>query len=297
MRTSNFTQSRQGDAVNQPAIELVVPDLMFPEGLRWHDEQLWFSDVFGGAVFRVTAAGAEAVAQIPGMPSGLGWLPDGSTLVVSCEQRKLLRIAADGSTSTHADLNNRLRYDANDMVVDPTGRAYVGNYGYDLAAGGAPLATKLLRVEANGEVIEEPPAVVFPNGAVFTDAGRSLVVAETASDQLTRLSVAEDGGLSSPQVCAVFPKGFGPDGIDVDEAGAIWVAGAWGEAVVRVAADGEITDRIEFPGLGVYCCVLGGIDGRTLFVATASTDEALAARQSTGQIVACQVDVPAASPR
>ncbi len=276
------------------AVELVVPNLMFPEGLRWHENQLWFSDVFGGGVYRVAASGPELVARIEGMPSGLGWLPDGSTLVVSCEQRSVLRIGADGTVNLHADLHPHLAYDANDMVVDQAGRAYVGNYGYDLEAGTEPLSTHLLRVEPDGRVVEEPPEVVFPNGCVVTADGRFLVVAETATDRLVRMRRDEDGSLSDAEVMATFPPGFGPDGIDEDETGAIWVAGAYGEAVVRVSRDGDTTDRIDFPGLGVYCCLLGGDDGRTLFVATASRDEALAARQSTGQIVARRVDIPAA---
>ena len=89
------------------------------------------------------------------------------------------------------------------------------------------------------------------------------------------------------------PAGCGPDGIDVDDANAVWVACAFGEAVVRVEEDGTISDRIEFPGEGVYCCVLGGDDGRTLHVAISSKDEALAAQERTGRIVTCPVDVPA----
>ena len=273
--------------------EVLVPDLFFPEGLRWHEDELWFSDVFGNAVFRVVNGVARKVADVPGMPSGLGWLPDGSAIAVSCQQRALLRVTPSGETEMHADLGEYLQYDANDMVVDPLGRAYVGNYGYDVEGGDTPQPTHLLRVDLAGKVTVEAPEVTFPNGAVLTNQGRTLIVAETSMDRLVTMSVAEDGSLSAATVFAEMPKGFGPDGIDVDADGGVWVAGAWGEAVRRYSSSGSLTHRLDLPGVGVYCCVLGGQDGRTLFVATASTDEEYAARVRTGQILTCRVDVPA----
>lgn len=274
-------------------VDILVPDLYFPEALRWHAGQLWFSDVFGNVVSRVGDGGPEVVANVPGQPAGLGWLPDGSMLVVSSKDRTVLRIASDGSTTVHADLSAHVGFDANDMVVGRDGRAYVGNYGFDVSAGARPEPTNLLRVDPDGTIVREPPPLIFPNGAVLIDGGRGLVVAETFADRISYLRVADDGHLTEARVLAALPPGSGPDGIDADEAGAVWVACAFGECVVRIGPDGRATDRFEFAGMGVYCCALGGDDGRTLYVALASRDEELAARERTGRIVACRVDVPA----
>ena len=85
----------------------------------------------------------ETVAIVAGQPSGLGWLPDGRLLVVSMRDRTLLRREPDGSLVVHADLSGIAGGPVNDMVVDAQGRAYVGNFGFDLM-GGAPLETARL---------------------------------------------------------------------------------------------------------------------------------------------------------
>jgi sugar lactone lactonase YvrE len=273
-------------------VEPLLSDLHFPEGLRWHLDELWFSDIFGGEVCRLTEDGLEIVARVPGGPSGLGWLPGGSALVVSFGDRCVLRISPDGTTQLHADLRDRFAFPANDMVVDAAGRAYVGNYGFDVDHGADPVPTRLVRVDPDGTVREEGPPLVFPNGVVFVDDGRTMIIAETFADRLTWLRVDDDGRLHDPRSVPV-PAGHTPDGIDADESGGVWVACAYAEAVIRVEPDGTVTDRIEFPGEGVYCCVLGGADGRTLHVALSSTDEDLAARERVGRIVTCRVDVPA----
>jgi sugar lactone lactonase YvrE len=58
--------------------------LGFPEGPRWRDGKFWFSDMETGRVMTVDLDGkTETVAEVPGQPSGLGWLPDGRLLIVS----------------------------------------------------------------------------------------------------------------------------------------------------------------------------------------------------------------------
>jgi sugar lactone lactonase YvrE len=277
------------------SIDVFLPNLHFPEGLRWHDGRLWFSDIFGGHVYRMGSEGPEIVAEVPGLPSGLGFLPDGSPLVVALHDRTVLQIESDGSTRLHADLSDRFEHPANDMVVDRFGRAYVGNYGFDADNGADPKPTRLIRVDPDGDIVEEEPPLLFPNGALFVDEGRTMIIAETFADRITRLRVDDDGSLHDPVSVAV-PAGYGPDGIDVDEAGGVWVACAFaGEACIRVAPDGSVTDRIEFPGEAVLCPVLGGDDGRTLHIAISSHDEELAARERVGRIVTTTVDVPAMS--
>ena len=74
-------------------------------------------------------------ASVPQQPSGLGWLPDGRLLVVSMRDSKLLRREEDGELVVHADLSAHVAGHPNDMVVDDQGRAYVGNFGFDLMGG------------------------------------------------------------------------------------------------------------------------------------------------------------------
>jgi sugar lactone lactonase YvrE len=266
-----------------------VPDLYFPEGLRWHDDALWFSDVFGRTVSRLDESGPQVVAEIPGMPSGIGWLPDGTLLAVSMEQKSIMAVAADGSVTTYADLSEFCPQLANDMVVDRHGRAYVGNYGFDVDNGAPVEPTHLVRVDPDRSVHVEEPEVIFPNGCVISDDGQRMTVAETFADRVTSFAIADDGSLSDPRVLVELPAGSGPDGIAVDGRGRIWVPCAYGGRAVAITEDGEIDDELSIPGVCVTCCAVGGPGGDTLFVSIAPLDETEAAAQPAGRIISLQL--------
>jgi sugar lactone lactonase YvrE len=264
---------------------IAAGNLYFPEGLRWRNGSLWFSDVFGGTVSRLTDAGVESVAQVSGMPSGVGWLPDGTLLVVSMEQRAILAFGPDGEPALYADLSGVCPQLANDMVVDDVGRAYVGNYGYDVDAGAPVAATHLVRVDPDRSVHVEAPEVVFPNGCVLIDDGRTMILSETFADRVSALTVASDGSLSDRRIVLELPEGSGPDGIGVEPSGRIWVACAYGGRAVAVTPDGTIDDEVVIPGVGVNCCAVSE-DGKTLFIAVAPLDETEAAANPNGRIIA-----------
>ena len=270
--------------------------LGFPEGPRWHADQhggrLWFSDFHDRRVRALTPGGdLETVLELDDAPSGLGWTPDGDLLVVSMERRALLRVR-DGSPVVFADLSGHTRVRANDLVVDAEGGAYVASFGFDLLGGAPPEPTDLVRVDPTGAVSVAAPDVLFPNGMVLTDDGRTLVVAETYGSRLTAFDVAADGALSGRRVFAPTPRGVFPDGICLDAEGHVWVATARRPEVLRIAEGGEVTGRVEVSsGNPSYACMLGGDDGRTLFVCTAP---GLAPGERGGRIEVAQVDVPRA---
>src|SRR5512140_3167238 len=271
-----------------------VKGLAFPESPRWHDGALWFSDFYERRVSRVTPDGRmETIVEVPGQPSGLGWLPDGRLLVVSMNDRRLLRL--DGRSLVEvADLSPFAPAPCNDMLVDAQGRAYVGNFGFDLQARASFAATALLMVTPSGAVRIAAHDMHFPNGTVLTPDGGTLIVAESYGQRLTAFDVASDGALSHRRVWAqLHGKGVGPDGICLDAQGAIWMASPVTREVLRVREGGEITDRIPTPGQAV-ACMLGGSDRRTLFVLTGrvmvTPEESLA--QRGGMISSVRVEVP-----
>ncbi len=268
------------------AATVLKEGLAFGEGPRWHDGRLWFSDFYRRAVYALDESGAESkVVDVPTQPSGLGWLPDGRLLVSSMVDHRVLRLEPDGALVVHADLSELADYHLNDLITDSTGRAYVGNFGYDLhadmAAREVPViladesagATRLARVDPDGSVHVAAEGVRFPNGMAWQDGGRTLVLAETLRLQLTAFDVAPDGTLGNRRVWAsTAPQMVAPDGICADPQGGIWVAVALGNAVVRYAEGGEVTGRVETSQIA-YACALGGSDGRTLFAMTAPTSE------------------------
>jgi sugar lactone lactonase YvrE len=277
----------------------MLDGLGFPEALRWRDGALWFSDMFRSRVVRwVPGNAAETVLDLAGggptVPGGLGWLPDGSLLVVDCEQRRVLR-RHDGVVTVHADLAPVMTHSANDMHVDPDGTAWVGGYGFD-PDNDAPVPSALVRVGVDGQVSTTASVFVFPNGCE-RDAGGSLHVAETFADRVSVLM--PDGSVA---VRAQLESGSGPDGLSIAPDGRVYVALAFAGALARLApmsagpdAPADLIYRAEpiaaGPGagpLGVYDCAVHP-DGRRIAIAMASLDEGLADRVDTGRIVVLEL--------
>jgi sugar lactone lactonase YvrE len=267
----------------------------FFEGPRWHDGRWWVSDFYRRTVFAIDADGrAEAVMEVEGMPSGLGWMPDGSLLVVSMADHRILRRRPDGAVSVHADLSEHCGGLLNDLVVDRHGGAYAGNFGFDLMAGEPPRATVLVRVDPGGAATVAADGLRFPNGALITPDGRTLIVAETFGGRLSAWTIGGDGSLHDHRIWARPARPFSPDGCTLDAEGHVWVADAIGGRAARVAPGGAIVDEVRAPeGLEVFACQLGGDDGRTLLLCAAPDFDAHARRDAREAVlVTTTVDVP-----
>ena len=255
------------------------------EGPRWRDGVWWVSDFYRRAVFTVTPAGVETqVVAVEGQPSGLGWMPDGSLLIGSMRDHRVLRRHVDGTVEVHADLSETCTGLLNDMVVDGTGRAWVGDFGFDLYSFDTPATTSLKRVDPDGTVSIVADEMIFPNGAVITEDGTTLIVGETLGNRYTSFTIATDGSLRDRAVWAQLGPDVvlgdamstleqlraAPDGCTLDAENHVWAADAIGSRCIRVAKGGEIVDEVRPPGgLGVFACALGGETGRTLLLCCA----------------------------
>jgi sugar lactone lactonase YvrE len=281
------------------------------EGPRWRDGRWWVSDFYRHAVLSVTPDGtSEEVLTLPGdgQTSGLGWLPDGSLLVVSMRDRRLLRRTPDGDVSEYADLSPYCTDHLNDLVVAADGTAYAGSFGFDIMAGADGASAPLLRVDADGTVAVAAEDLHFPNGCMITPDGGTLIVNETLGGRISAFTIGPGGELSDRRVWAQLqetpplgPLGemlasatFAPDGGALDAEGRVWAANALGGGVARVAEGGEILEEIAMPeGMGAFACMLGGDDGRTLLICSAP-DFAEQARKAAREAVlyTTRVDVP-----
>jgi sugar lactone lactonase YvrE len=246
-------------------------------------------------VLSITVDGVvSTVVEVSGRPSGLGWLPDGRLLIVSMTDRRLLRREHDGTLVEHADLADLATWHCNDMVVDGAGRAYVGNFGFDLDGRAEPTPAVLVLVDVDGRRRVAAEGLMFPNGTVITPDGATLIVAESYGRCLTAFDVADDGSLTRRQLWASLVDAA-PDGMCLDAEGAIWVASPLGHQVLRVAEGGRVLDRIDTGDRNAYACMLGGPDRTTLYVCTArSSNPAKSVIQRAGRIEAVAVDVPGA---
>jgi sugar lactone lactonase YvrE len=272
---------------------VLVDGLSFPEGPRWRDGRLWFSDFYTQRVLAVDTGGRlSTIVEVPQRPSGLGWTRDGKLLIVSMLDRRLLRL--DGTRlSEVADLSAFASGPCNDMVVDGEGRAWVGNFGFDRHRGEEQRTTCIVRVDPDGKVTKAADDLLFPNGTVITPDGRTLIVGETFAHRLTAFDIGADGSLANRRLWAQV-EGCYPDGICLDAEGAIWVSDPFGHRLLRVFEGGRIATEIPLAPRGAYACMLGGADRRTLFVCTNSGSGPTMADKRDGRIETLRVDAPAA---
>jgi sugar lactone lactonase YvrE len=289
------------------AFTTLLDGLSFTECPRWRDGRLYFSDRYTQRILAVSIRGyVETYAHIEGLPAGIGFLPDGRLLIASMRDRKVLRREHDGAIVEHADLSALAAGQLNDMLVDHDGRAYVGNFGFDLFGGEPVRSTALICIAPDGTAAIAARDLVFPNGAVLTPDHHTLIIAETMANRLTAFT-ASNGSLSGRRTWAAFgdppattdvgkileKAAVVPDGICLDAEGAVWVADVLNRRVIRVTEGGTIVQEINTSGLCAFACMLGGDDGRTLFACAAPTfDETEAAAHHRSAILMTRVEVP-----
>jgi sugar lactone lactonase YvrE len=285
----------------------LISGLSFTECPRWRDGRLYVSDFYTHRVLGVAMDGtAETLARVPQQPSGLGFLPDGRMLIVSMRDRKVLRREFDGSLVEHADLSDLAPWHLNDMLVNHDGQAWVGNFGFDLMSSASISPTVLICIEADGAARVVADGLGFPNGMVLTPDGSTLIVAESTMNRLSAFNVAS-GSLGERRTWAAFGApptstdvgevlgqvAVAPDGICLDAEGAVWVADCAHSRLIRVAEGGLILEERRIDGFGVFACMLGGDDGRTLFASVAPTfHEAEASAKHRASILMTTVEVP-----
>lgn len=247
-------------------------DLMFPEAPRWFDGELWFTDQHAQRVMRLQSDGnLIEVIQTPDLPGGLGWLPDGAALVVQMTERRVCRIV-NGQLEDYADLSGLASFYCNDMLVDAQGRAWVGNFGYDLHGGEPVKAAEIILIPLNGSPRIAAQDVYFPNGMAIAADGNTLIVSETFSSRITAFDIATDGTLGTPPRLWADLNGAYPDGLCLNPDGTLWVAAPNINQVIQVREGGEIVSRIITHGRP-YACMLGGDNGDRLYITSSETDD------------------------
>ena len=276
--------------------------LTFGEGPRWHEEKFYFSDFYSHKVFSLDMDGnSEVIVEVPAQPSGLGWMPDGTMLIVSMKDKKLLSFNKN-TLSEVADLSNLAGFHCNDMVVDDQGNAYIGNFGFNTYSGEEIRPANLILVRPGEDPCLAADDLLFPNGTVITPDGKTLIVGETYAARLTAFDINQDATLSNRRVWADFTLDADegdiplPDGMCLDAEGAIWVASPSTAEVIRVREGGVILDRISVE-TNAYACMLGGDDLKTLFICTSNAsgvDPESALREKSGKIEIIKVEVAGA---
>jgi sugar lactone lactonase YvrE len=263
------------------------------ESPRWHGDRLYFSDWSAGEVVEADRAGASRViAEVASLPLCTAWLPDGRLVIVSSPDGRLLTWRPDGPPAPYADLG---RPGWNDVVADGRGNVYVNRAGFDPMTAGEVKPGFVHLVTPDGAVREVADDIAFPNGMAVTPDNATLIVADSYRHHLLAFDIAADGGLSGRRVFA----GLGdaaPDGICIDAENAVWYADVPHRRCVRVAEGGKVLQTVDVDR-GCFACVLGGPDGRSLFIVAAvwqGMAEAELVTPGSGRVLVTDVEVPGA---
>ncbi len=201
------------------------------------------------------------------------------------EDCRLLRLESERLIEV-ANMEDLATYHCNDMVVDNQGRAYIGNFGFDWMNKAPFIPAEVILVTIDGKTRVVAKDMSFPNGAVITLDGQTLIISETFAARLTTFDITEDGSLINRRIWAQL-RSAAPDGISLDEEGGVWVAAPGIGKVIRVLEGGKITHKVKV-STQAYACMLGGPERRTLFITTSTHD------RLTGRIEKIEVDVPGA---
>ena len=268
---------------------VLASGLAMGESPRWHDDRLWVCDWVAGEVLTFDDDGSRTVVRtVPWLPFSIDWLPDGRLVVTSGSGRRVWREEPDGSLSPYGGLDRLW----NEVVVDGRGNTFVNEIGFDMMAGAPPAAGTVVVVRSDGAMREVADDLWFPNGMAITPDDTTLIVAESYGNRLTAFDIGPDGGLTGRRVWAELGDAA-PDGICLDVEGAVWFADVPHRRCVRVREGGEVLQAVDVDR-GCFACMLGGVDGRTLFIVATTWDESAmnVADGRTGRILRVRVDVP-----
>ena len=234
--------------------EVFAAGIQMGESPRWHEGRFWMCDWLAGEVLVFDAdASREVVARIEGLPFSIDWLPDG----------RLVATTPTGVvTGSELSPYGATGQPFNELVVDSVGRVWVDMPGSMPWEESKPGIVGVVLPDGSGRQVADD--VWFPNGMVIL-GDDTLVVAESHADRLTAWTITEAGELVERRVWADLGPGAAPDGICTDAEGAIWYASVPGRRCARVAEGGEVLEAVE-ADRGCFACMLGGNDGRTLYI-------------------------------
>lgn len=232
------------------------------EGARWDartGELLWV-DILGGVLRRAVEDGAglrtvrayvvgEHVGAAAPLADGDGWL-----LAAAGGFRHL---SLDGTVATLLD-TEPAGVRMNDAACDPGGRFWSGSMAYDQTPG----AGRLLRCDPDGTVSVVLPHATVANGIGWSPDGRTMYHADSGPGVVTAY------GPDGPRVL-IEPADGTPDGLTVDDEGALWVALHGAGEVRRYSAGGDTLSVWPLPVSQPTSVAIGGASGRRLFVTTA----------------------------
>lgn len=229
------------------------------------EDNLYFSDVTNGGVYRRSPAGE--VSTIVPKRRGVGGIAlhaDGGIVISGRDICHCL----DGETRILYRNPDILGY--NDLCTDAAGRVYFGSLRSSPFTNDGPrIPGELYRLGLDGEVERLYGDIELTNGIGFSPTGHRLYHCDTAKGHIVCHEIVGDH-VGRRSVFATVTIGR-PDGLAVDEEGGVWIASYSGGCVLRYHENGSLDAEIEVPARSVTSLCFGGRDRRDLYVVSADS--------------------------
>jgi sugar lactone lactonase YvrE len=256
---------------------------------------LWWIDVQGQRLLSYRPGTGETGAHnLPSMPGLIAGRRRGG-LVIGLEDGLYAFDGALGERLVAVEAEDT-RTRINDGKPDPAGRLWFGTM--DKSGAGAPIGS-LYCLDANGlhRVREQ---VRISNAIDVSADGRTLYFADTPTGIVEAIACdPATGALGASRAFLACADGSHPDGVCVDADGGVWIALVGGARVERRLPDGSLDCVVALPVTRPTMPMLGGADGRTLFVTSQRrflTAVQLAAQPLAGDLLAVRVPFAARTP-
>jgi sugar lactone lactonase YvrE len=179
----------------------------------------------------------------------------------------------------------------NDGKPDLRGRLWFGSM--DKSGSGAPSGS-LYRIDEVLSVHRERTDVRIPNAIAFSPDGASMYFADSRTGVVEVMDYDPRTGLpGAARTLAAYGDGEAPDGVCVDQDGGIWIAVVGGSRIERRSPHGELDLVVRLPVSRPTMPMLGGVDGRTLYITSQRRFLSIAALRReplAGQLLAVRVD-------
>lgn len=272
------------------AERLSAPLAEHGEGPVWfaETEQLRFVDMLAGSILTIDASGT-LVDRLSVGTVAAAFRPRVDGGLVIAVERGFALLSPEGDLTTLPEIWSDPTVRMNDGACDSRGRFLCGTMAYDAAEGRGALH----RLELDGSTTTVLENLTISNGLAFTADGASAVFVDSATQQVRRYRMPDDDGpwREYEVIVDIDPAIGTPDGLCVDVEGGIWVALWNGSAVHRYSPDGELTDIVTLPPSHVTACILGGPDGRTLYITTSAHELDREEQPDAGAVFTARVRV------
>lgn len=233
----------------------LLTDVRYPEGPLWRNGQLLFAEM-----------GGDRVTAWDGTKTSLFWRERGcgptaivpfreSDLVILCHLGGyLVQVDASGSKIGRfkKDDSGKRLHDPNDATPDGEGGLYFSDAGVFRKS--APATGAIFHVDRNGKIRRVADHLHYANGVFFDAHARQLYVSEHLARRVLIFDVADDGALANKRVFVDLDRDgpsmrsqyveSGPDGLELDDEGVLWVCEYGQGRVLAVDRKGRVRGQV-----------------------------------------------------